>query len=249
MRTTYHVGAAARCTGPWRGRRCAVSGRCGKAGHQLRVQGQSCLERSSTGEQASFGRCAWSAPTVGYYSQALVNDMRSGRCPVLHRRTSSTGPDERRAGVPAQLEIVCHSDYRQTIRPPAAAPSAAYYAERIAEIAIRRKPSSVHAEEAPEVACMMFKPKSWSPVRDQTTPIVDKDDQQLYRTTGSAGTSSGSEGEQLVAGAGVANRAGAWQPGELSAIKDFKYGLVLAQPTGMLAANQADHLQALLGMS
>ena len=50
------------------------------------------------------------------------------------------------------------------------------------KIAIRRKPNS-RFKGAPEVAGMMFKPKSWNKARRyviKRTPIVDKDDQQLY---------------------------------------------------------------------
>ena len=62
------------------------------------------------------------------------------------------------------------------------------------KIAIRRKPNS-RFKGAPEIAGMMFKPKSWNKARRyviKRTPIVDKDDQQLYLTTGCAGTSTGS---------------------------------------------------------
>ena len=62
------------------------------------------------------------------------------------------------------------------------------------KIAIRRKPNS-RFKGAPEVAGMMFKPKSWNKARRyviKRTPIVDKDDQQLYLDDGCAGTSTGS---------------------------------------------------------
>ena len=54
------------------------------------------------------------------------------------------------------------------------------------KIAIRRKPNS-RFKGAPEVAGMMFKPKSWNKARRyviKRTPIVDKDDQQLYLDDG-----------------------------------------------------------------
>ena len=86
------------------------------------------------------------------------------------------------------------------------------------KIAIRRKPNS-RFKGAPEVAGMMFKPKSWNKARRyviKRTPIVDKDDQQLYLDDGLRRYVL-DRGEQLEAQqrAGVANRAGAWQPGEL----------------------------------
>ena len=54
------------------------------------------------------------------------------------------------------------------------------------KIAIRRKPNS-RFKGAPEIAGMMFKPKSWNKARRyviKRTPIVDKDDQQLYLDDG-----------------------------------------------------------------
>ena len=49
------------------------------------------------------------------------------------------------------------------------------------KITIRRKPNS-RFKGAPEIAGMMFKPKSWNKARRyviKRTPIIDKDDQQF----------------------------------------------------------------------
>ena len=54
------------------------------------------------------------------------------------------------------------------------------------KIGLRRKPNS-RFKGAPEVATMMFQPKSWKKARRyviKRTPIVDKDDRQLYLDDG-----------------------------------------------------------------
>ena len=54
------------------------------------------------------------------------------------------------------------------------------------KIMLRRKPNS-RFKGAPEVATMMFRPKSWKKARRyviKRTPIIDKDDQQLYLDDG-----------------------------------------------------------------
>ena len=54
------------------------------------------------------------------------------------------------------------------------------------KITKQRKPNS-RFKGAPEVACMMFKPKSWKKARRyviKRTPIVDQDDRQLYLDDG-----------------------------------------------------------------
>ena len=86
------------------------------------------------------------------------------------------------------------------------------------EIMLRRKPNS-RFKGAPEVATMMFQPKSWKKARRyviKRTPIIDKDDQQLCLDDGLRRyvywivvTNS-----KRSNAAGVAHRAGARQPGE-----------------------------------
>ena len=108
------------------------------------------------------------------------------------------------------------------------------------KIAIRRKPNS-RFKGAPEIAGDVQAKKL-----EQSTPLRDQTDAD--RRQGRPAIVPGRRAapvrdwivEQLEAQqrAGVANRAGSWQPGE--PIKDFKYGLGLAHiPTGSLAANQA----------
>ena len=86
------------------------------------------------------------------------------------------------------------------------------------KIAIRRKPNS-RFKGAPEIAGMMFKPKSWNKARRyviKRTPIVDKDDQQLYLDDG---------------------------------LRRYVYWIVVSLahiPTGSLAANQAYFMIAAL---
>ena len=117
------------------------------------------------------------------------------------------------------------------------------------KIAVRRKPDS-RFKGAPEIAGMMFKPKSWSKARRyviQRTPIVDKDDQQLYLDDGLRRYSywivvsnSKRSNEQVL-------RIAQGRGNQENLIKDFKYGLGLAHiPTGSLAANQAYFMIAAL---
>ena len=117
------------------------------------------------------------------------------------------------------------------------------------KIAIRRKPNS-RFKGAPEIACMMFKPKSWNKARRyviKRTPIVDKDDQQLYLDHGLRRyvywivvTNSKRSNEQVL-------RIAQGRGNQENLIKDFKYGLGLAHiPTGSLAANQAYFMIAAL---
>ena len=117
------------------------------------------------------------------------------------------------------------------------------------KIAIRRKPNS-RFKGAPEIAGMMFKPKSWNKARRyviKRTPIVDKDDQQLYLDDGLRRyvywivvNNSKRSNEQVL-------RIAQGRGNQENLIKDFKYGLGLAHiPTGSLAANQAYFMIAAL---
>ena len=117
------------------------------------------------------------------------------------------------------------------------------------KIAIRRKPDSRFKGE-PEIAGMMFKPKSWKKARRyviKRTPIVDKDDQQLYLDDGLRRyaywivvSNSKRSNEQVL-------RIAQGRGNQETLIKDFKYGLGLAHiPTGTLAANQAYFMIAAL---
>ena len=117
------------------------------------------------------------------------------------------------------------------------------------KIAIRRKPNS-RFKGAPEIAGMMFKPKSWNKARRyviKRTPIVDKDDQQLYLDDGLRRyvywivvSNSKRSNEQVL-------RIAQGRGNQENLIKDFKYGLGLAHiPTGSLAANQAYFMIAAL---
>ena len=117
------------------------------------------------------------------------------------------------------------------------------------KIAIRRKPNS-RFKGAPEIAGMMFKPKSWNKARRyviKRTPIVDKDDQQLYLDDGLRQyvywivvSNSKRSNEQVL-------RIAQGRGNQENLIKDFKYGLGLAHiPTGSLAANQAYFMIAAL---
>ena len=117
------------------------------------------------------------------------------------------------------------------------------------KIMLRRKPNS-RFKGAPEVATMMFKPKSWKKARRyviKRTPIIDKDDQQLYLDDGMrryaywivVTNSSRSNAQVLRIAQGRGNQE--------NLIKDCKYGLGLAHvPTGSLAANQAYFMIAAL---
>ena len=110
------------------------------------------------------------------------------------------------------------------------------------KIGLRRKPNS-RFKGAPEVATMMFQPKSWKKARRyviKRTPIVDKDDRQLYLDDGMrrwaywivVTNSKRRSGQVLRIAQGRGNQE--------NLIKDCKYGLGLAHvPTGSLAANQA----------
>lgn len=54
------------------------------------------------------------------------------------------------------------------------------------KISLRRKPNS-RFKGAPEVATMMFQPNSWKKARRyviKRTPMIDKDDRQLYLDDG-----------------------------------------------------------------
>ena len=117
------------------------------------------------------------------------------------------------------------------------------------KITIRRKPNS-RFKGAPEIAGMMFKPKSWNKARRyviKRTPIVDKDDQQLYLDDGLRRyvywivvSNSKRSNEQVL-------RIAQGRGNQENLIKDFKYGLGLAHiPTGSLAANQAYFMIAAL---
>ena len=97
---------------------------------------------------------------------------------------------------------------------------------------------------------MMFKPKSWNKARRyviKRTPIVDKDDQQLYLDDGLRRyvywivvNNSKRSNEQVL-------RIAQGRGNQENLIKDFKYGLGLAHiPTGSLAANQAYFMIAAL---
>ena len=111
------------------------------------------------------------------------------------------------------------------------------------KITKRRKPNSWF-KGAPEVASMMFQPKSWKKACRyviKRTPIIDKDDQQLYLDDGMrkryayyivVTNSKRSKAQVLRIAQGRGNQE--------NLIKDFKYGLGLAHvPSGSLAANQA----------
>ena len=106
------------------------------------------------------------------------------------------------------------------------------------KIAIRRKPNS-RFKGAPEIAGMMFKPKSWNKARRYRWMIVDKDDQQLYLDDGLRRTST-DRGEQLEA----QQRAGGCEsPRGVATRRTSSRTQVRARPghipTGSLAANQA----------
>ena len=110
------------------------------------------------------------------------------------------------------------------------------------KIRVRRKPES-RFKGAPEVATMMFKPRSWKKARRyviKRTPIIDKDDRQLYFDDGLrryvywivVSNSKRSNVQVLRIAQGRSNQE--------NLIKDFKYGLGLAHvPAGSLAGNQA----------
>ena len=110
------------------------------------------------------------------------------------------------------------------------------------KIGLRRKPHS-RFKGAPEVATMMFKPRSWKKAHRfviKRTPIVDRDDQQLYLDDGMRRwaywivvTNSKRRNERVL-------RIAQGRGNQENLIKDYKHGLGLAHvPTGSLAANQA----------
>ena len=110
------------------------------------------------------------------------------------------------------------------------------------KIGLRRKPNS-RFKGAPEVATMMFKPRSWQQARRfviKRTPIVDRDDQQLYLDDGMRRwaywivvTNSKRRNDRVF-------RIAQGRGNQENLIKDCKHGLGLAHvPTGSLAANQA----------
>ena len=102
----------------------------------------------------------------------------------------------------------------------------------------------------PEIASMVFRPDSWSePYRFviKRTPIIDKDDKQLYLDDGmrkyaywivvTNSTRSNTAVLRIAQGRG----------NQENLIKDFKHGLGLSHvPTGFLAANRAYFLIAAL---
>ena len=110
------------------------------------------------------------------------------------------------------------------------------------KITIERRPKSWFKGK-PEVASMMFRPSSWSePYRFvvKRTPIIDKDDRQLYLDDGMrkyaywivVTNSRRSNTAVLRIAQGRGNQE--------NLIKDFKHGLGMAHvPTGGMAANQA----------
>lgn len=117
------------------------------------------------------------------------------------------------------------------------------------KIALRRKPDS-RFKGAPEIAGMMFKPRSWHKARRyviKRTPIVDKDEKQLYLDDGLRRylywivvSNSKRSNEQVL-------RIAQGRGNQENLIKDFKYGLGLSHiPTGSLAANQAYFMIAAL---
>ena len=117
------------------------------------------------------------------------------------------------------------------------------------KITIERRPKSWFKGK-PEIASMVFRPDSWSePYRFviKRTPIIDKDDKQLYLDDGmrkyaywivvTNSTRSNTAVLRIAQGRG----------NQENLIKDFKHGLGLSHvPTGFLAANRAYFLIAAL---
>ena len=160
-------------------RRCAVSGAAGRlSAHQLRDQG-SAAGNDRTGEQALSGgadarRQRLLQPSVG-------EDMRAW--------SSSSSPsaqesDERRVQ-DSNWKSFADRDLQSG---PAAAPAAS---EPKRKIAIRRKPNS-RFKGAPEIAGMMFKPKSWNKARRYVIGRRTRTTSNCTWTTGCAGTCTGS---------------------------------------------------------
>ena len=138
----------------------------------------------------------------GYYSQALVKicEQRGVEFFIVakQRRNLMNAVREIQDSnwksfadrLPTRLTGRIDDQYRQTIRPSVGEDMRRRRRRRRAnlkrKIAIRRKPNS-RFKGAPEIAGMMFKPKSWNKARRyviKRTPIVDKDDQQLYLDDG-----------------------------------------------------------------
>ena len=120
----------------------------------------------------------------GYYNQALVNicEQRGVEFFIVakqHRNLMNTLreiPDR-------EWKSFAHSDLQAGDRRRRRRRRRANLKRKIA---IRRKPDSWF-KGAPEIADMMFKPTSWKKARRyvvKRTPIVDKDDQQLYLDDG-----------------------------------------------------------------
>lgn len=117
------------------------------------------------------------------------------------------------------------------------------------KIALARKPD-LWFKGKPQVASIRFRPSTWEKAYRfviKRTPIVDKDDQQLYLDDGMrrysyyivVTNSQDSDTAVLRIAQGRGNQE--------NLIKDFKYGLGLSHvPTGVLAANQAYVLIAAL---
>ena len=119
------------------------------------------------------------------------------------------------------------------------------------KISLARKPNSWFKGK-PEVACMEFRPSTWKGSKSyrfvvKRTPIIDKDDKQLYLDDGLrryaywivVTNSKRSNTTVLRIAQGRGNQE--------NLIKDFKHGMGLTHvPTGVLAANQAYFMIAAL---
>ena len=183
----------------------------------------------------------------GYYSQALVKicEQREVEFFIVAKQHRNLMNAVREIQ-DSNWKSFAGSDLQAVRSGPTAAPAAS---EPETKIAIRRKPNS-RFKGAPEIAGMMFKPKSWNKARRyviKRTPIVDKDDQQLYLDDGLRRyvywivvSNSKRSNEQVL-------RIAQGRGNQENFIKDFKYGLGLAHiPTGSLAANQAYFMIAAL---
>ena len=116
-------------------------------------------------------------------------------------------------------------------------------------ITLARRPNTWFKGK-PQVASIRFRPATWGTAHRfviKRTPIVDKDDRQLYLDDGMrrysyyivVTNSQDSDTAVLRTAQGRGNQE--------NLIKDFKYGLGLSHvPTGVLAANQAYFLIAAL---
>lgn len=117
------------------------------------------------------------------------------------------------------------------------------------KITVERKPDTWFKGK-PQMASIRFRPASWKKAYRfviKRTPILDKDDRQLYLAEGLrrysyyivVTNSKDSDTAVLKTGQGRGNQE--------NLIKDFKHGLGLSHvPTGVLAANQAYFLIAAL---